>query len=104
MTEVAVALGPRGYVVHVAAGALETLPGIVAALAPGRALVVSSPRVWRHHGAAVERGLGPEVPRVLIADAEGRKSRRTLDRVHDALLDAGLGRDGLVIAFGGGVV
>jgi 3-dehydroquinate synthase len=104
MAEVRVELGQRGYSVHVAAGALETLPRIVADMTPGRTVVVSSPRVWRRHGALAERALGPEVPRVLIADAEGRKSRRTLDGLHDALLDAGLGRDGLVIAFGGGVV
>jgi 3-dehydroquinate synthase len=104
MTEVTVELGPRGYPIHVAAGALETLPGVIAGLAPARTVVVSSPRVWRHHGAAVERALGPEVPRVLIADAEARKNRRTLDLLHDALLDAGLGRDGLVVAVGGGVV
>ena len=104
MTEVTVELGQRGYTVHVAAGALETLPGIVASVGPGRAIVVSSPRIWRHHGAAVERVLGADIPRVLVADAEARKSRRSLDLLHDALLDAGLGRDGLVIAFGGGVV
>jgi 3-dehydroquinate synthase len=104
MTEVGVELGPRRYAVHVAAGALETLPAVVAGLAPARTIVVSSPRIWRHHGAAVERVLGADVRRVLVPDAEGRKSRRTLDRLHDALLDAGLARDGLVIAFGGGVV
>ena len=104
MTEVGVELGQRRYTIHVAAGALEALPGIVAGLAPARTMVVSSPRIWRHHGAAVERILGSETPRVLVPDAEGRKSRRTLDRLHDAFLDAGLARDGLVVAFGGGVV
>jgi 3-dehydroquinate synthase len=39
-----------------------------------------------------------------VPDGEARKSRRTLDRIHDAFLEARLGRDGLVIAFGGGVV
>jgi 3-dehydroquinate synthase len=67
-------------------------------------MVVSSPRVWRHQGAALARALGPHVPHVLVPDAEARKSGRTLDRVHDAFLEAGLGRDGLVIAFGGGVI
>jgi 3-dehydroquinate synthase len=104
MPEVAVELGSRGYSVQVAAGALATLPAIVAALAPARTVVVSSPRIWRHHGAAVESLLGPEIPRVLMADAEGRKSRRTLDRLQDGFLDAGLARDGLVVALGGGVV
>lgn len=102
--EVVVELGLRAYTVHVAAGVLAALPAILGRLGPARTVVVSSPRVWRHHGAAVERVLGPDVPRVLVADAEGRKSRRTLDHIHDAFLDAGLGRDGLVLAFGGGVV
>jgi 3-dehydroquinate synthase len=104
MAEVAVELGQRAYSVHVSAGALEDLPGVIAGLAPARTVVVSSPRIWRHHGAAVERVLGGEIPRVLVPDAEGRKSRRTLDRLHDAFVDERLGRDGLVIAFGGGVV
>jgi 3-dehydroquinate synthase len=104
MTEVAVDLGARGYAVHVGHGALAILPAVVGAVAPARAVVVSSPTVWGHHGAAVEAALGRDVRRVLVSDAESRKSRRTLDRIHDAFVDGGLGRDGLVIAFGGGVV
>lgn len=104
MAEVAVELGQRAYSVHVSAGALEDLPGVIAGLAPAGTIVVSSPRIWRHHGAAVESVLGAEIPRVLVPDAEGRKSRRTLDRLHDAFVDERLGRDGLVVAFGGGVV
>jgi 3-dehydroquinate synthase len=39
-----------------------------------------------------------------VPDGERYKSRRTLEAVYDAFLDAGLGRDGLVVALGGGVV
>ena len=104
MAEVAVEIGPRSYTVHVGRGVLGALPGVVAAIAPARFLVVSSPRVWRHQGRALEAALGAGVDRVLVPDAEARKGRRTLDQLHDAFLDAGLGRDGLVMAFGGGVV
>src|SRR5688572_17029032 len=104
MAEVAVEIGPRAYSVHVATGAVASLPRVIAAIAPARVMVVSSPRVWRHQGRALEDALGATVERVLIPDAEGRKVGRTLDRLHDAFLDAGLGRDALVIAFGGGVV
>lgn len=104
MAEVAVEIGPRAYTIHVGRGVLGALPDVVAAISPARAVVVSSPRVWRHHGATLEATLGGDVQRILIPDAEGRKSRRTLDQLHDAFLDAGLGRDGLVIAFGGGVI
>jgi 3-dehydroquinate synthase len=104
MTVVAVDLGPRAYDVHVAGGALDVLPEILARLHPPRVVVVSSPRVWRHQGPALQKVLGAEVLRVLVPDAEGAKSRRTLNLLHDAFVDAGLGRDALVIAFGGGVI
>jgi 3-dehydroquinate synthase len=68
--------------------------------------VVSNSRVWSLHGSRLERPLktlGP-LTRVLIPDGEEHKDRASLQAVHDALWKAGLGRDGLVIAFGGGVV
>ena len=40
----------------------------------------------------------------LVPDGERFKSRRTLEGVYDAFLKARLGRDGLVLALGGGVV
>ncbi len=43
-------------------------------------------------------------PVVAFPGGEGRKTRRTKERLEDALLAAGLGRDGLVAAVGGGVV
>jgi 3-dehydroquinate synthase len=103
MAEVAVELGPRRYDVHVARGAIALLPRIVAAIAPARTIVVSSPRVWRCQGARLSRALGP-APRVLVPDGESRKTPRTVDLIHDGFLEAGLGRDGLVIALGGGVI
>jgi 3-dehydroquinate synthase len=103
MAELLVELGARRYAVHVARGAVALLPGIVAALGCARTIVVSSPRVWRHQGRRLSRALRG-VPRVLVPDGESSKTGRTVDRIHDAFLDAGLGRDGLVLAFGGGVI
>ena len=104
MAEVAVDLGERRYTVHAAKGALDLLPGLIAGLGRARTVVVSSPRVWRHHGARLQAAMGPIPHPVLVADGEARKNRRTLDRLQDAFLDAGLARDGLVLAFGGGVI
>jgi 3-dehydroquinate synthase len=42
--------------------------------------------------------------RVLLPDGEAHKDRASLAAVHDAMWKAGLGRDGLLVAFGGGVV
>lgn len=43
-------------------------------------------------------------PVVTFPGGEARKTRRTKERLEDALLAQGLGRDGLVVAVGGGVV
>ena len=69
-------------------------------------VLVASRRVFALHGRAVERslrGLGP-VRVTLVPDGERFKGRATLESVYDAFLGARLGRDGLVVALGGGVV
>ena len=107
MIEVPVDLGARRYPLHVGHGAASLLKELVAAPLRGRRVaLVSNGRVFALHGARVERalrGLGPAT-RILIPDGEAHKSRETLTSVHDAMLKAGLGRDGIVVAFGGGVV
>lgn len=106
MSDIGVELGPRRYTVHVGHGLLGALPRLLDGLRGRRFAVVSNRRVWSLHGRAVERGLGRLGPltRVLIPDGERHKSRATLALVQDALVDAGLGRDGVVVAFGGGVI
>ena len=105
MSGVAVRLGERSYAVHVARGALASaLPGVLAAIAGARAIVVSSPRVFARHGGRLAAALGDGFARVLVPDGEARKTPRTVAALHDAFLEAGLGRDGLVLALGGGVI
>src|SRR5262245_48124059 len=106
MLEIPVDLGPRAYTVSIGHGLLASLAELLSPLAGRRMLVVSNSRVWSLHGARLERPLkklGP-LTRALIPDGEQHKDRASLDAVHDAMWKAGLGRDGLVVAFGGGVV
>ncbi len=106
MIEIAVDLGERRYKVQVGHGLIRSLPEQLAAFRGRRFAVVSNRRVWSLHGRAVERGLrrlGP-LTRMLIPDGEPHKSRETLASVQDAFVSAGLGRDAVVVAFGGGVV
>jgi 3-dehydroquinate synthase len=106
MIEVPVDLGARRYPLHVGHGAASLLKELLAPLRGRRVALVSNARVFSLHGARVEkalRGLG-QATRILIPDGEAHKSRETLARVHDAMLKARLGRDGLLVAFGGGVV
>ena len=106
MIEITVDLGPRRYPIHVAHGAARLIPELLSTVSGRRIILVSSSRIWALHGARVEkalRRLGP-LERVLIRDGERHKSRATLGRLHDAFLDLGLRRDGVVVALGGGVV
>jgi 3-dehydroquinate synthase len=106
MLEIPVELGSRSYVVSVGHGLARQLPELLGPLRGRRTVVVASRRVWARHRGALERPLRALGPLRLcqLPDGERFKTRRTLDRVYDAFLEAGLGRDGLVVAVGGGVV
>jgi 3-dehydroquinate synthase len=106
MLEIPVELGARRYVVSVGHGLARRLPDLLAPLGARRTVVVASRRVWASHGKALRpslRAVGM-VEVCLLPDGERFKSRRTLEAVYDAFLGARLGRDGLVVALGGGVV
>ncbi len=106
MASVRVPLGRRSYSVHVGRGLLERAPELLAALHGRRLALVSNPRVHGLHGRAVERALahlGP-VTRLLIPDGERFKTLGTWQRLLDRMLAAGLGRDAVLLALGGGVV
>jgi 3-dehydroquinate synthase len=106
MLEIPVDLGERRYTVSVGHGLARLLPDLLEGLRGRRTVLVAGRRVFALHGPAVERslrGLGP-VHVALVPDGERFKSRKTLESVYDAFLEARLGRDGLVVALGGGVV
>ena len=106
MIEIPIDLGERSYAVSIGHGLATSLHSLLARCAGRPLAVVSSPRVWSLHGARVApslKKLGP-MTTVLIPDGERHKDRATLARVHDALADMALPRDGLIVAFGGGMV
>jgi 3-dehydroquinate synthase len=106
MIEIPVELGERRYTIGIGHGLARMLPEVLASLRGRRVVVVSSPRIWALHGKKVEkplRALGP-LSHLLVPDGERHKSRKSLDALHDAFLAGGLRRDGLVVAFGGGVI
>ena len=106
MLEIPVELGARRYVVSVGHGLAQQLPDVLAPLAGRCTVVVASRRVWKSHARTLARslrGLGT-THTCLVPDGERFKSRSTLETVYDAFLEARLGRDGLVVALGGGVV
>ncbi|HXY42236.1 MAG TPA: iron-containing alcohol dehydrogenase, partial [Vicinamibacteria bacterium] len=106
MLEIPVELGSRRYLVSVGAGLVARLPERLGHLRGRPMALVASRRVFALHGRRVQRALrslGP-VRAVLLPDGERYKGQGTLETLYDAFLAARLGRDGLVVALGGGVV
>jgi 3-dehydroquinate synthase len=106
MIEIPVELGDRRYTVSIGHGLTELLPDLLAPFAGRRLAVVASQRVWTLHGRRVTRALRKvgRAETIVVPDGERYKSRTTLNALHDRFLAAGLARDGLVLAVGGGVV
>ncbi|HUG52984.1 MAG TPA: 3-dehydroquinate synthase [Vicinamibacteria bacterium] len=105
MREIHVTVPERPYTVRLGRGVAGDLGRLLAPLGRARVAVVSTPPVWERHRARVTSGLdGLSWTQATVPDGERFKTARTLQRVYDVLADAGLGRDGLVLAVGGGVL
>jgi 3-dehydroquinate synthase len=96
------------YEVVVARDALDQLPAWLAAHVPHRRVwIVSSDRIWPHHGArllALLRGAGITAQSFKIPDGEASKNLAVVSQVYDWLLGNRVERGDILIAFGGGVV
>lgn len=99
-----VALGERSYPVHVGSGLLRRAAEL---LQPGRRplWLLSDRHVAPLYAGPLAAALGIAPDRRFIVRAgERSKSWTTLQRLLDAMLRAGLPRDGVLVALGGGVV
>jgi 3-dehydroquinate synthase len=106
MIEIPVELGAHRYPILVGRGLAPVLPDLFDWLRDRRMVVVSSPRVWTRHGDRLgwARRAATRAEPILVPDGERHKTRATLAAIHDRFVDAGLRRDGVVIAVGGGVI
>ena len=104
MTRIDVATPSRPYTVTIESGAIGRLARLLDELhTPARRFVVSSPLVWRLHGAEVARAIDAAEP-ILVPDGERYKQLPTLSRIYDALVRAHAERATTLITFGGGVI
>lgn len=103
---VGVGLGARSYDIVIGSGLMAQAGALLAAAAPGaRCAVVADANVAALHGPALAEGLGASlVGSVEVPAGEGAKSFAMLERVCDRLLELGIERGDVVVAFGGGVV
>lgn len=84
--------------IHLGRGALAQLPTLLERYLPGRRIAVISDATVAAH-VPLSRGL----PCLTFPAGEGSKTRETWAALTDQLLALGLGRDGAVVALGGGV-
>ena len=99
-----VATPSRAYPITIHDGALDRAESLLDDLrVPERRIVVSSPLVWRLHGARLARGLEAAGP-ILVPDGERFKHLATVSRIYDALVQAAADRGSTLVAFGGGVI
>src|SRR5438132_4057060 len=99
-----VATPSRSYVVTLGSGELERTGALLDELKlPARRFVVSSPLVWRLHGARFARS-AKKVEPILVSDGERNKQLPTVTRIYDALVKATADRSSTLITFGGGVI
>jgi 3-dehydroquinate synthase len=81
----------------------ERLPALLddARVGPRR-FIVSSPIIWKLHGAALQHVSSAEP--ILIPDGERYKTLQTTSRIYDALIRNEADRGSAIVAVGGGVV
>jgi len=102
-----VPLGGRSYGIDVCADEPARLTDAIARCAPSSIVLVSDSNVQRARGRAIQAALRPlaiEVSRVTLAPGETNKTLASVGTIWDAALGAGVDRDAVVVAFGGGVV
>jgi 3-dehydroquinate synthase len=104
LVEIDVTAGSRVSPVFIGDGASERLASLLDAHHVGaRRFVVSSPTIWRLHGAQVQRALGTGDP-ILLPDGERYKTLASVAKVYEALIRAGADRGSAIVALGGGVL
>ncbi|MGD9981955.1 MAG: 3-dehydroquinate synthase [Hyphomonadaceae bacterium] len=108
MTTIRVNLGARSYDVHAGANLLARAGELIAPFAPSnRVFIVTDDNVARLHRPALTASLDAAGLRhwtIALAPGESAKSFAGLETLTRHLLQAGVDRRDLVIAFGGGVI
>ena len=93
------------YPVTIANGALETVAKTVDEVGPShRIAIITDDMVGPLYAARVAEPAGNRAHIFTVPAGEENKTRQTWARLTDELLEAGFGRDTVVVALGGGVI
>src|SRR5215469_6123326 len=104
---VTVGLAERSYPIHIGPGLLAQSGRLLKPLGRGPLPVVTDTHVAEIHLAALLDSLGKaglDARPIVVEAGEGTKSFAGLEKLSTELLHTGVGRDGLVVALGGGVI
>ncbi|GHE22295.1 3-dehydroquinate synthase [Halomonas urumqiensis] len=101
-----VSLGERSYPIHIGPGLLGDPARLTPFLAGRQVMVVTNTAVAPLYLERLKAGLddGLEVRELVLPDGEATKTFATVERIWDALLEAGFNRRCTLIALGGGVI
>jgi 3-dehydroquinate synthase len=102
-----VALGKRGYPIHIGAALLSRVGELLPSRRSGRAVIVTNSIVAAHHLAPLQRGLERVAMHhdvIVVADGEAHKDWAALYQIHTRLLELKAERSTMLIALGGGVI
>jgi 3-dehydroquinate synthase len=99
-----VTTGGAGSTILIGDGITDQLPALLDGHGVGaRRFVVSSPTIWKFHGAQIQKTLGAIEP-ILLPDGERYKNLQAVAKVYDALIRANADRGSAIVAVGGGVI
>jgi 3-dehydroquinate synthase len=104
---ITVGLGDRAYAIHVGNGLLADVGKLIKPFAKGVMPVVTDAHVGEIHLAAFLQAAGKaglDARPIVMPPGEGSKSFAGLETLSNQLLDMELGRSGLIVALGGGVI
>ena len=97
--------GDRTSAIVIGEGVVDQLTTLLDAHQIGaRRFIVSSPVIWRFHGAQIQGAVGGSGEAILIPDGERFKNLQSVSRIYEALIRAGADRGSALIAVGGGVI
>ncbi len=102
-----VPLGSRSYSIDVCVDVSARLTDAIARNAPSSIVLVTDSNVQRARGSAIDASLRPlaaRITRVTLPPGESHKTLASVATIWDAALGAGVDRDAVVVAVGGGVV
>lgn len=104
---IAVPLGVRSYAVELTDSAPAVLTAFLKQLAPSSLVTVTDENVVTMRGSWLDAALEPlglRETRVVLSPGEASKTITSISRIWDTTLAAGVDRQAVVVAFGGGVV